>query len=143
LLQFLSKTSSLPTNALKKTYPESWSPIVSCHILRWIEVYIFQNKKMPGAGYVLDPVLAGKIQYSFLACGGGGLERERQREVLAVQGLNPRQRGDGTGNYRHLCGCSSQRPPAVELRALSSPYNAFGMEHSDWSKYVEYCLILQ
>ncbi len=35
---------------------------------------------MPGAGYVLDPVLAGKIQYSFLVCGGGGT-RERERSV--------------------------------------------------------------
>ncbi len=83
---------------------------------------------MPGAGYVLDPAHARKIQYSFLACEGGvGLERERERErereVLAVQGLNPRQRGDRAGNYRHLCGCSSQRPPAVEPRALSSSFN--------------------
>jgi hypothetical protein len=31
------------------------------------------------AGYVLDPARARKIQYSVLTCGGGGLEREREK----------------------------------------------------------------
>jgi hypothetical protein len=68
--------------------------------------------------------MQGKYSKVFLHVGGGvGLEREREREVLAVQGLNTRQRGDGAWNYRHLCGCSSRRPPAVEPRALSSSFN--------------------
>jgi hypothetical protein len=44
----------------------------------------------------LDPAHARKIQNSVLTCEGGGLERERggerEREVLAIQVLNGRQK---------------------------------------------------
>ena len=57
-------------------------------------------------------------------CGGRGLERER--EVLAIKLLNCRQKGNGARNCRLLCGDSSKRLPAVELRDLSTPSNVCG-----------------
>jgi hypothetical protein len=54
----------------------------------------------------------GKYSIVFSHAGGGGASK-REREVLAVEGLNPRKTTDGAGNYPHLCGGSSRRPPAV------------------------------
>ncbi len=72
--------------------------------------------------------------------GGGGRKREREREVLAVEVLIHRQRGDGAVNYWLLCGGSSRHPPAVESRALYSPYNVCGMDGTLW--LVKICWIL-
>ena len=63
-------------------------------------------------------------KHSVLTCGGRGLERER--EVLAIQVLNCRQKGNGARNCQLLCEGSSQHLPAVEPRALSTPYNLCG-----------------
>jgi hypothetical protein len=41
--------------------------------------YTYFKITKPMAGYVLDPAHARKIQYSVLTCGGGGLEREREK----------------------------------------------------------------
>jgi hypothetical protein len=63
--------------------------------------------------------------------------RKREREVLAIQVLNCRQRGEGLGTA-NICLVavpgSSRHLPAVEPRALSSLYNVYWTEHYEWSK---------
>ncbi len=128
-------------NAFEIIYPESRSPKGSCQILCWLEVYILQNNISPGR-LCFGPCACKETTVKCSHMWGRGT-RKREREVLAIQVLNCRQRGEGLGTANFCSGGSSRHLPVVEPRALSSLYNVYGMEDSDWSKYVGHCWILQ
>ena len=78
-------------NAFEKTYPESRSPKGSCHILPWLEVYILQNYIKSGRPRFGPCVRKETIVKCSRMWGRGA--RKREREVLAIQVLNCRQKG--------------------------------------------------